>query len=304
MTDNKVFSVVVTYNGIQWIEKCLGSLEEENLDNHHVVVIDNGSSDGTLKKIKEKFPKVILLQSSKNLGFGQANNIGIKKALEAKAEFIFLLNQDAWIKKGTLSRLVNVAKEEPEYGIISPLHLNGDGSRLDWNFSNFIIPKHCPNLYSDAFLGRAFKPLYPADFINAAAWLIPRKTIETVGGFNPLFFHYGEDRDYANRVYSHGLKIGICPITEIYHDREHKDNSFKEKVINQRLQLVNWTDISQPFNSKAISFSLRKRIVKNILRFDLSNAKQTWRELNDFHSLRKEVEISREICKKQGPAFL
>ena len=84
----KVFVVIVTYNGVQWIRKCLQSCQD-----YPVVVVDNQSTDATVEIIQNEFPKVHLIEESKNHGFGQANNIGISYALNKGADYVFLLNQ-------------------------------------------------------------------------------------------------------------------------------------------------------------------------------------------------------------------
>ena len=128
-----VVSIVVTYYGMFWVEKCLGSLLNSNLTNHTILVIDNGSKDKTIEIIQKKFPNVILIETGKNLGFGKANNIGLKWAHKNNAEYIFLLNQDAWIFEDTIGKLITISKEYPEYGIISPVQFNANKT-LDSEF--------------------------------------------------------------------------------------------------------------------------------------------------------------------------
>src|SRR5688572_14491270 len=140
-----LYSVIVTYNGSKWIEKCLDSLLNSNLP-CQVIVIDNGSTDGTLDIINKTYPQVDLVKTQENLGFGKANNIGMKKAYDAGAEYVFLLNQDAWVAQDTLERLVEAASRYTEYGVVSPIHLNGSGKKLDSNFAHYIAPQYCPDL--------------------------------------------------------------------------------------------------------------------------------------------------------------
>ena len=216
-----VYAIIVTYNGESWIRNCLESLKKSSRPVNSIV-IDNGSHDKTLDIITENFPEISLIKSSNNLGFGQANNIGIKKAYDEGADYVFLLNQDASVEPETIEILVKMAERHPIYGILSPLHLNGTGDRLDWHFSNYIIPKRCPELYSDSLLEKKLKEVYNAEYVNAAAWLLSRNVIEKVGGFDPIFFHYGEDDNYMQRVVFHGFKIGVCPHCRIFHDREDR----------------------------------------------------------------------------------
>lgn len=219
MIQPKVFCIIVTYNGMQWIEKCLSSVHESVIP-IHIIVIDNKSSDGTVAFIQKNFPNIELIQSEKNLGFGKANNIGLKKALENQADYVVLLNQDAWIDKDCISVLIEHSQKYPEYGIISPYHFNYEGTDTEVFFKEWVINYYTKELKDDAEKGRV-KDIYACDFVHAACWLMPIRTIKTVGGFDPLFFHYGEDNDYVQRLGSYNLKAGIVPAAKFYHKGAH-----------------------------------------------------------------------------------
>lgn len=103
------------------------------------------------------------------MGFGKGNNIGIRKAYDAGADFVFLLNQDAWIESDTIEKLIEVANQNTEYAIISPMHLNGNGSSLDHNFSYYIATELSKTLFSDMFLNTYENKIYSQKFVNAAA---------------------------------------------------------------------------------------------------------------------------------------
>ena len=212
-----------------WIQKCLDSLLVSSVK-IEVIIIDNGSTDETRDFIRKNYPQVDLITANENLGFAKANNIGIKKAYHQEADYVFLLNQDAWVKENTIEKLIEVFKELPEAGIVSPIHLNGSKTSLDFNFVSYYITQYnTPNFVSDLYFNR-LQNFYETYFVNAAAWLISRKCIETVGGFDTLiFYHYGEDENYCQRVIYHGFKIYIVTTTVICHDREErKGNRPKE----------------------------------------------------------------------------
>lgn len=216
----RVLVVIVTYNGLAWLDRCLGSLRRSQLP-LEVVVIDNGSTDGTPAAIADRFPEVQLIQPGENLGFGKGNNLGLTQALQEGYDYAFLLNQDAWIEPDTVAHLVAVQQQHPSYGVLSPMHLDGNGNALDRLFADYVVPRQCPDLYSDLYVRpHDLAPVYAAQFANAAAWLLSRACLETVGGFDPIFPHYGEDVDYLNRVRYHGVGIGICPAVTICHDRD------------------------------------------------------------------------------------
>ena len=142
MKSLKVKVVIVTHNGMTWIDTCLKSLLNSSIP-VSIIVVDNCSSDSTIEFIKANFQDVSLLEQNKNIGFGKANNIGISLAMKKGADYVFLLNQDAWVEDKTLEKLVQAHQKEQVFGIVSPMHLNGKGDALDYNFSKFIEPSNC-----------------------------------------------------------------------------------------------------------------------------------------------------------------
>ena len=211
--------IVVTYNAIPWIDKCLGSIRGLK---HTVIVVDNNSSDETVKHVRSKYPDVTLIEQSENLGFGKANNIGISYALQQGAKHILLLNQDAYLVDDVLENLISFQTHHSEYGILSPIHINADKSKLDKNFSNYVNYDKNPHFFSDHILGNHIEKIYEVPFVNAAGWLISRNCLMKVGGFDPIFFHYGEDDNYCQRAKYHGFKIGILANSFLIHDREDR----------------------------------------------------------------------------------
>lgn len=210
-----VYAIVVTYNGSQWIENCMSSLLASTMQ-VHPMVIDNQSTDETLQIIGRKFSETELIRAEKNLGFGAANNIGLKKALTEKADYILLLNQDAWVQADTVENLVDIATRFPDYGILSPFHLNYEGTTPEKYFAEWVMKHYTPGL-SEHWRYQKFDELYQTSFVHAACWLMPISTVEEVGGFDPLFFHYGEDNDYIQRLHFKSKKAGIVPAAIVHH---------------------------------------------------------------------------------------
>ncbi len=192
-----------------------------------IIAIDNGSSDDSVDFIRNNYPGVDLIACNKNLGFGKANNLGIKKAFDNGADFVFLLNQDARIDKSALEKLVDTAGSNPQYGILSPVQLNGQGTALDVNFSRIVSDYFTPGFTNDLYMG-SLKPVYDTKFVMAAMWLVSKECYKKTGLFEPLFPHYGEDSDYINRAAYHGIKTGICTASTGYHDREDRFLSKKK----------------------------------------------------------------------------
>lgn len=243
----KVLAIIVTYNAMRWIDKCLPSLTTSSMP-IDCIVIDNQSKDETVTHIKANYSFCKLIESQENLGFGRANNIGLQYAIDNNYDYVYLLNQDAWIYENTIETLISISKQNPQYGILSPLQINSSLNKFD---KNFLIC--CPkSMLSDSFC-RILKPVYETDFVMAAHWFMPIATVKTVGGFSLSFPHYGEDHNYVHRVVFHGLKIGIVPSVSVVHDREFRTDAKSLKI--RKLFLRSIVDISNP----------NKSLIKNLI---------------------------------------
>lgn len=215
-----VYCIVVTFNAMQWIDKCLNSLTT-SLHRPKIIVVDNGSKDLTVSFIRDYYPMVEIIETNKNLGFGQGNNIGLQIAFDDKADHILLLNQDTRVEKDTIAKLVKAQSDNPQFGILSPLHLDGSGSDLDIYFKHYLVQSGIRDWQLTGLLNNAEKQtIINTPFVNAAAWLISKDCLKATGGFDPVFVHYGEDDHYANRAIFKGFKIGVLNTASIYHDRE------------------------------------------------------------------------------------
>lgn len=177
----------------------------------NVIVIDNNSQDFTTGIIRQDYPDVKLISLNENLGFGRANNIGISEAIKAGSDYILLLNQDAWISPGMVGYLVNQFRLNPGFGVLSPVHWYRYLDVLDGGFEAY-TKYNISQINADGVLA--------VKFVNAAVWLVPAFIFKQIGGFDPMFYHYGEDTDFVNRLHYHGYEIGYCPKAHAVHDRE------------------------------------------------------------------------------------
>jgi GT2 family glycosyltransferase len=212
--------IISTFNSSAWIVKCVNSLLKSEIP-VKIKVIDNVSTDDTVAVIRDNFPELDLIVNKKNIGFGRANNVLLRKAIEDNADYVFLMNADAWIEPNTISGLVNVHLENPQYGILSPVHLTGSGKSYDHKFALYASEKFCRGFNSDTYL-KSLKTVYDIDFVNGAFWLISKDCLNVTGVFDPLFYVYFEDIDYVNRLKQKGLKVGLAPNFIGYHDRENR----------------------------------------------------------------------------------
>ncbi|MBK5721754.1 glycosyltransferase family 2 protein [Dysgonomonas sp. Marseille-P4677] len=306
----KIIVIVVTYNGMKWYKKCFDSLIESTIP-LETIIIDNNSSDGSTQFIKESYPEFKLIENDTNLGFGKANNIGLKYAVEQDADYVFLLNQDAWVKSDTIEKLMNMMEINPQYGILSPIHLNGSEDKLDHNFSINIEPNSCPLLYSDYVVkGASEDKIYPTSFVCAAIWMISKNCLLKVGAFDPIFPHYGEDNNYIERVKYHGLKIGIYPKVKAIHDRQHRENNipnFNQQVNKSFIHyLVILTNIHYSLKNLWISsiYNIFCTLGSNLLHLSFKECFINIKVIFKICQSTPQLNRNRKKAKQRGISFL
>ncbi|KIA89929.1 glycosyltransferase family 2 protein [Kaistella jeonii] len=305
MEKPKIYMIIVTYNAMNWAEKCFSSLRKSSVP-VQTIVVDNGSNDGTQDFITTQFPEVEFIQSPQNLGFGKANNIGIETAYKNGADFFYLMNQDAWIYEDSVEQLLKVFENYPQkiqIGILSPMHLDGSGKKLDIFLDKYISQNFETRIISD-FYFKSVKPYYEISFINAAHWFIPKETIEKVGGFNPYFFHYGEDNEYVNRLHFHGKKILLCPESKVVHDgkqelgkvdyKKYSDLSLETKILNPAYK----NGLQKELKSLNLSRA------KNVLTGNFSRAKELKIKYNKIKSESSDLVAIQQRVTQPGSTFL
>ena len=293
---------------MQWLERTLSDIPEH----YPVVIVDNASTDTTVSYIKKHYPQHILFEETTNLGFGQANNKGIAHALSQDATAVFLLNQDAYLEPDTIQLLEERSDENPAYGILSPVHYNGDGTTLDNFFSRYMAHSRVPRFYRDA-IRQEFQPIYEVSFVNAAAWYIPKHILETIGGFDPIFFHYGEDDNYIQRLVFHDFKVGVVPASTIYHDRGDRKR-LKPKAFSttyfknvERLYKVRYANIGLPDFDNQITQQqtvLLKHALKSSVRLQWRRSAGYLKERKLLKQWAQEMINSRQQNKSKGAHYL
>ncbi len=283
---NRILTIIVTYNGNQWIEKCIASLKASTVTTD-ILVIDNASSDDTTKLVAAKFPSIQCIALKNNEGFGQANNIGLKIAVAKKYDFAFLINQDAWVATDCLQQMLVVANDNKQLGIVSPYHLSYDGITEEKYFKDFVLSQYAKGFKGDKEQGKV-KEFYFASFIHAAAWLLPIVTVRRIGGFDPLFFYTGEDNDYVQRLHHRGLKIGFVPAAKFYHQGSNAGLLHAE---NNEMLFRN-TEILKFKNPAASTAGVVALLAKNIIKTRIASKKEDLGSLmqhNVFKQLMKQL---------------
>ena len=212
---------VVTYNAMPWLERCL-----ESVRGVETVVVDNGSTDGTVDLVRTHFPDVKLIEQE-NLGLAAGWNAGMAALSE---RYTLILNADAWLTPGSLERLVAFADGHPEAAIVGPRLLNPDGTLQRsvrgfptlWRLATeyFFLRKLAPGtellngFYAGGF---AHDRVRAADFVMGACMLVRRTAVEQVGPLDESFFLFSEETDWAYRFAQNGWKTLFFPGAECVH---------------------------------------------------------------------------------------
>lgn len=302
----EIHIIIVTYNAMKWAERCFTSLRKSSVP-VKCIVIDNGSVDGTQDYIKNNFPEVDFTQSQTNLGFGKANNIGIEKAYKNGADFFYLMNQDAWLYEDSMAKMLEAYSNHPnqkEIGIISPIHIDGTEQYLDIFLDQYIAKNYeKTRMISDLYF-QTLKPWYEINFVNAAHWLLPKKTIETVGGFNPYFFHYGEDDEYVNRVHFHQMKVILVPGSRVVHDGVqllHKIDYTKYEDVRIEINAMN---PNLPDSLQLEKKALKQSMLKNLMTGNMSNYRKLLQKYKKISSDSEKLTSLRNQVMQKDTTFL
>jgi N-acetylglucosaminyl-diphospho-decaprenol L-rhamnosyltransferase len=228
--------VVVTHNALPWIERCLDSVRGEE-----VVVVDNGSTDGTVEVVRDQLPEATLIEQE-NRGLAAGWNEGIRRT---GGRYALVLNADAWLTEGSLRRLVAFADDHPDAAIVGPRLLNPDGSLQRsvrafptlWRLATeyFFLRKLAPRTRAlNAFYagGFAHDEVREADFVMGACMLVRREAIDEVGLLDEAFFLFSEETDWAYRFRESGWKVLFFPDAECVHvgGASHGGRMFRENV--------------------------------------------------------------------------
>jgi GT2 family glycosyltransferase len=222
--------VIVSYNTERLLGECLQSLHEQRGDlRQQVIIVDNGSSDGSVDMIRSRFADVELIESAENLGFARGVNLA---ASRANAEFVLLLNPDTVVLDHAIERLVNFARSNPGRGLYGGRTVKRDGTLEQsscwalptvWSMTCFALglttlfrnstwfdPESIPGWHRDT--------VREVGIVTGCLLLVPRDVWSKLGGFDERYFMYGEDADLAFRARRIGFRPVICPEACIVHD--------------------------------------------------------------------------------------
>jgi hypothetical protein len=216
----RVMILILNWNGLDDTLASLASLAELDYPDCEVVVVDNGSTDGSVTAIQKRFPEITVIENEENLGFAGGNNVGLRYAMEQGVDYALLLNNDTEVAPDFLRRLVDVAEADPAFGIAGPTIYYYDQPDVVWSAGGAIDWRRGETRMiglnerdTDQF-GPGPRPV---DFVTGCALLAKRAVIEQAGLLDERFFAYYEEAEWCVRVRQAGFKIIHVPQARVWH---------------------------------------------------------------------------------------
>ncbi len=217
MPNTSIYSVIPNWNGKDLLGTCLDSLMGQTLATN-IIVVDNGSTDGSQALIRKSYPTIKLIELDKNYGFAGGVNAGIKAAIQASADFVALFNNDAVADKDWLHHLVQTAQNSTNTGITTSKIMRTDRKHLDstgdfYTIWGFPFPRGRNELDKGQYDEQT-------DIFGASggASLYSVKMLKQIGLFDEDFFAYFEDVDISFRAQLAGWKVQYAPKALVYHE--------------------------------------------------------------------------------------
>ena len=216
----KVGIVILNWNGLEDTSACLASLAAVDYPEVEVVVVDNGSTDGSPDHIRERFPEVMVLETGRNLGYAGGNNVGVRYALDRSADYVLLLNNDTEVAPDSLRRLVEAVEADPRAGVAGPTIYYHDRPELIWSAGGAIDWRRGSTRMvglDEPDRGQFGVTPREVDFVTGCAMLIRREVLERVGLLDERFFLYYEEVEWCVRARRAGYRILHVPAARIWH---------------------------------------------------------------------------------------
>lgn len=219
MAYDNVFAVVVNWNLADKTMRCIDSLVSSGLSLNHIIIVDNGSNDESVKSFHSRYGDIpTIIQNPNNRGFAAGANQGILESIKRNAEWIFLINNDAYVDKSFFSNINKFLCED--YDIVSPIIYYHDQPNKIWFVGDRLIPStlFTYGLWKNKVDDGTLPELLEIDFANGAGMLVKRKVFESVGLFDEHLFMYGEEIDFCWRAKMKNFRIISATRAKMWHE--------------------------------------------------------------------------------------
>ncbi|HZK80331.1 MAG TPA: glycosyltransferase family 2 protein, partial [Humisphaera sp.] len=209
--------VILIWNGKKDTLECLASLRADAYLHKQIIVVDNGSTDGSADEIRASYPEVTVLQNKANLGFCAGNNIGIEYALNRGFDYVYLLNNDTTVEPRALTHLMQVAEANPRFGIVAPVMHDYKGTRTIWFAGSRINLRRGEAVHDNSRQPVRTDAPYTVPWITGCALIARADLLRQLGGLDERYFLSWEDVDLGLRTTKAGWELAVVPAARIYH---------------------------------------------------------------------------------------
>ncbi len=217
----KVFIIVLNWNGYSDTVECLRSLQKLSYPLYEIVVVDNGSTDGSVSRLRPEFSDILFIENKENLGFAGGNNVGMRHAMDKGCDYVLLLNNDVLVDPNFLDILVQAGEKDEQVGILGPkiycypetkqVWQCGLGGNINWK--------------KGITMDRGFRAIRKGqwdaqsevDYVTGCALLVKKEVIERVGALDERYYLYYEEIDFCVRAGREGIKTVFVPDSVIWH---------------------------------------------------------------------------------------
>jgi GT2 family glycosyltransferase len=215
----KVGIIILNWNGYEVTRECLGSLSKIDYPTYEIILVDNGSVDGSPEKLATEFPGMSMIRNKENLGFTGGNNVGIRRALEENMEYVLLLNNDTEVAPQFLSELIRAAESDNRVGLLNPkIMYFKPPDRIWYAGGSFNIWKGIASTRGCQEVDRGlYNTNEEVTFITGCAFLIKAEVIRKIGLLDECFFYTCEDTDWSIRSLHAGYKALYVASSVIWH---------------------------------------------------------------------------------------
>lgn len=282
----KIFVIILNYNGKKDTLECIASLKKSSFLDFQLLIIDNGSTDGSVESLRKYDPKIPILEMKQNLGFAGGNNEGISWALSKGAEWIFLLNNDTIVDPDCLKKFIEATQKKPEVKIFgAKIYSHQNPWIIDHLGGYFDLEKaecfsYAKNEKEDHV---SFETMQAVDYVCGASIWIHKKVFQEIGLLESDFFLFWEETDFCFRAKRKGFEVWTAPQAKVFHKISSSFTGGKTHTH------YFWWRSRLLWLSRNLSFDQRKKIYRKVIFPELYKALRHYLLKNlEFFFTRKE----------------
>ncbi len=239
MTGAELSVLIVSWNCRELLEQCLQRLDAHAPAGRQTVVVDNGSTDGTVEALRAGHPEVEVIANGANLGYTRASNLGLRRC---RGDFVLLLNADALVGEGSLEPMLELLHARPAAAAVGPRLVYRDGGFQRWTAGrlpglraaarHYLFLERLPlaGAASGLYLSRDVSEPFQPEWVSSACMLVRRSAVEAIGLMDESLFTYMDDVDLCARLRDAGHEVWYCPAATVIHLMGRDENRWRASV--------------------------------------------------------------------------